>query len=169
MFFLTLFFFYFYFFSLFSNCWWNKSKNKGKLGFFGLFVGGYWVDTLWFLFLMIIKNQSKSASLNIKSNLNQTLLEFAVDNGGCSARCLGFPVLPVVLKRLTWFPSVVWLCSGINKKWGMTHFLPMGQVCVTCMRPRRRLCFHVRWVSSKNDLHFCLGTLVACLQFSNFS
>lgn len=118
-------------FSLFSKCRWTRARMWGELWLF-------WTLCRWllsqsihcdFCFLWIIKNQSKSASLNIKPNSNPDsvgvcLLIVAL------VGCLGFHVLTVALKHLTWFHRVVWLCQRINKKWAMNYFLTVGKQCV---------------------------------------
>lgn len=108
-----------------------------------------------FCFLWIIKNQSKSASLNIKPNSNPDfvgvcLLIVAVMG------CLGFHVLTVTLKHLTWFHNVDWLCQEINKKWALNYFLTMGKPCVLYVWPVRG-CFHLILVSSKKWPSFFSG------------
>lgn len=126
---------FFLFVSTFFLCFQNVGGTKGRMGG-ELWL--FWTLCRWllsqsihcdFCFLWIIKNQSKSASLNIKPNSNPDsvgvcLLIVAV------VGCLGFHVLTVALKHLTWFHSVVWLCQGINMKWAMNYFLTMGKPCV---------------------------------------
>lgn len=124
----------FYFFSLFSKCQWNKRADGGELRL-------SWTLCRWllsqsihcdFCFLWTIKNQSKSASFTIKPNSNPDFFGVCLLTAAVVG-CLGFHVLTVALKHLTWFHSAFRLCQGINKKWGMTYFLSMGGECVLCM------------------------------------
>lgn len=95
----------------------------------------------------LLKN-SKSASSNIKPNPNPDCWSLPVANYCRAAHCLGFYVLTVALKHITWLHCAVWLCQGINEKWGVTYFLTLGNECVIHMWPCRKLYFHLRLVSS---------------------
>ena len=137
---------------LFWKCWWNKKANGGELWLFWSLCG--WILNRYIVISVsyeLLKPEQICFPRHKTKSKPRLRWSLPVASGCRAACCLGFHVLTVALKHLR-FHCVVWLWEGINKKWGTTCFLPVGNECVTCTWLCGRLCFPLRLVSSKNDL-----------------